>query len=292
MPKQTGLGRGLDALFADNDTGRANEKVSLAVSVIEPNKKQPRTEFEKHALSELADSISENGVLQPIIVRPSGDGFYRIVAGERRWRAAKMAGLTEIPVIIVEVDERKAAEIALIENLQREDLSPVEEARAFKSLMTDFGLTQEDLSRRLGRSRPAVANALRLLDLPESVLSLLSEKKISPGHARALLGLEDKDAVAPMAERIAEKGSSVRAVEEAVKKKNAEKAKGKPGAPGAKKKVAVDYVKDLEDRVSAKLGRRFRLAVRKGAKVCEIAYSDDDDLQGLLEKLCGKRFFD
>ena len=193
MPKKQALGRGMDAIFIDNTPDSPERTDKLAVSDIEPRRDQPRKTFDPESLSSLADSIAANGLIQPIIVRPSENpALYSIVAGERRWRAARMAGLSEVPVVIIDADDRKAAEYALVENIQREDLNPIEEAEGLKSLIEDYNLTQEQAAKRVGKSRAAIANALRLLELPDEVISLVGHKSLSAGHARALLGLNDK----------------------------------------------------------------------------------------------------
>lgn len=191
--KKGGLGKGLNAIFMENESEDSNSTVTLKISEIEPNRAQPRREFDEKALAELADSISQHGVLQPLLVRPLLDGGYQIVAGERRWRASRMAGLTEVPVVIRELSDGETMELALIENLQREDLTPVEEALGYQQLMDKYSLTQDEVSRAVGKSRPAVANALRLLNLPEEVLSLVGNGRISAGHARTLLSFKDPD---------------------------------------------------------------------------------------------------
>jgi len=211
MSNKRGLGTGLGALFGDEVTVSAPE--TLPISRVEPRSGQPRMVFDEPALQELSESISQHGVLQPITVRRLDSGYFQIIAGERRWRAARMAGLTEVPVRIVEADDRTAQELALVENLQREDLNPMEEARGYRALMDDFGLTQESVSLSVGKSRPAVANALRLLSLQPDVAELLEKGALSPGHARALLPLEDKPLQLDTAKRIVEKGLSVRQAE-------------------------------------------------------------------------------
>ena len=188
--KKGGLGKGLDALFVENDTGDTSS-VTLRISEIEPNREQPRKYFDEEALTELADSIRQHGVIQPLLVRPMENGTYQLVAGERRWRASRMAGLTEVPVVIKDLSEIEAMELALIENLQRQDLNPIEEAVGFQQLMERYSMTQEQVASRVGKSRPAVANALRLLNLPEQVVAMVQSGEVSPGHARALLKLEE-----------------------------------------------------------------------------------------------------
>ena len=191
--RKGGLGKGLEAIFAENDTEDRNATVTLKLNEIEPNRSQPRKEFDEGALAELADSLSRHGMLQPLLVRPLMGGGYQIVAGERRWRAARMAGLTEVPAVIRELADHEVMELALIENLQREDLTPLEEAQGYQTLMDTYGMTQEEVAHTVGKSRPAVANALRLLNLPQEILNLVNEGKISSGHARTLLGFQDKE---------------------------------------------------------------------------------------------------
>ena len=220
--KKGGLGRGLDALFADNSIEEISSTgaVKLKTMDIEPNRDQPRKVFDEDALAELADSIAKHGVIQPLLVRPMPDGSYQLVAGERRWRASRMAGLTEVPVVIKELSDDEAMALALIENLQREDLNAIEEAQGIKALMDTLSLTQDEAAERVGKSRPAIANALRLLKLPDSVIALVSDGKLSPGHARALLGFRDEQDIIETADIVIEKGLTVRDVEKLVKKRN------------------------------------------------------------------------
>ena len=223
--KNSGLGRGLDAIFLDNtlaeETVHSEEKITkLKISLVDPKRDQPRKHFDKEALEQLAASISENGLLQPILVREYGDGRYQIIAGERRFRASKLAGLTEIPAIILERDDKKAAQIALIENIQRENLNPIEEALAYKALAEEYDMTQEELSQKVGKSRSAIANAVRLLDLPEEVLTMVASGELSAGHARTLLGVKDKDAMILLAQKTVEEDLSVRMLESLVKLAN------------------------------------------------------------------------
>ena len=212
--KKGGLGRGLDALFADNSIEEISSTgaVKLKTMDIEPNRDQPRKIFDEDALAELADSIAKHGVIQPLLVRPMPDGSYQLVAGERRWRASRMAGLTEVPVVIKELSDDEAMALALIENLQREDLNAIEEAQGIKSLMDTLSLTQDEAAERVGKSRPAIANALRLLKLPDSVIALVSDGKLSPGHARALLGFRDEQDIIETADIVIERGLTVRDV--------------------------------------------------------------------------------
>ena len=239
-----GLGRGLDSIFADNyiEVAASNKGVeTLRISQIEPKADQPRKYFDEEALIELSDSIKTHGLLQPIIVRESTQGYYQIIAGERRWRASKLAGLTEIPVIIMQADALEAAEIAIIENIQRQDLNAYEEAAAYSSLMEQYGLTQEEVAEKVGKSRSAVANTMRLLDLPEDVLEMLKTGDISAGHARALLGLKNKDAIVDTAEQILVRSLSVRDTEVLVKKLNKKFEKGEEPVAEESDEIAVDY---------------------------------------------------
>ena len=283
--KSTGLGRGLDAIFLDNDSQQNTGSTLLRLSEIEPRSDQPRKVFDQQALAQLADSIAANGLIQPIVVRESKTGAYQIIAGERRWRAAKMAGLTEVPVIIMELDDRRAAELALIENIQRENLNPIEEANAIRALIEEYHMTQEEVSRQVGRSRSAIANSLRLLDLPAPVLTQISDGSLSAGHARALLALRDPAAIPETANLVIQNGLSVRATEELVKKIN----RPAPKRPEATVQDAVDYAADLERRITSELGRRVRINSGKGGKPgkLEIEFADNEDLDTLIKLLCG-----
>ena len=291
--KNAGLGRGLDAIFLDNASTEAADKENkistLKLSLVDPNRDQPRKFFDKDSLEELAASISENGVLQPILVREYGDGRYQIIAGERRFRASKIAGLTEIPAIILDKDERAIAEISLIENIQRENLNPYEEALGFKLLSTEFGLTQEEISQKTGKSRSAIANAIRLLDLPSDVISLVIERKLSAGHARTLLALKDPDEMLPTAERVIDEDLSVRALEELVKKINRIQPKADDDEEEEKLPV-VDYFREMELKVQAHLGRRCKIEGHGRRKHITLFYEDNEDLDELLSAICGKDF--
>jgi len=281
MAKKLSLGRGLDTIFSDNTIEESGGVKTVRLSEVEPNPEQPRKQFAEEALSELADSIRENGVLQPLLVRERREGSYEIIAGERRWRASRLAGLEEVPVIVMEADDLKAAQIALIENLQREDLDPFEESAAYRALMDGFHLTQEEVARRVGKSRPAVANALRLLDLPEETVALIASGALSAGHGRALLGLRDPDAINQMAREAAEKSWSVRETEAAVKKAS------RPGQKKEESPEKVDYTADLERRATALSGRIVRIG-RGGKKTVTVEYQDNEDLEELLIALCGE----
>ena len=286
MAKKEALGRGLDALFAENTPAVSQDTVvKLRISQVEPKRGQPRLYFDSQALSELADSIAVNGVIQPILVRETETGMYEIIAGERRWRASKMAGLTEIPALVLEADELKTAQLALIENLQRKDLSAYEEALAYHTLIAQFGLTQEALADSLGKSRPAVTNILRLLELPDPVLVMLQDGRLTAGHCRALLGLKNKSLIVPMADRIVAGSLSVRDTEAAVKAQNKKREKEPKEEPG----VRVNYVAELEHRVTTLTGRRCRISAKGKKKTLSIEYTDDADLEALLEKVCGRK---
>ena len=277
MAKGKGLGRGLDALIPTEANDPSKAPVGVRLSDIEPNPRQPRQDFDAAALEELAQSIRENGVITPITLRKTGD-TYQIIAGERRWRASRMAGLHEIPAIVLDVDEQTGYALALIENLQREDLNPMEEAEGYRRLIQELGLTQEQAAQRVGVSRPAVANALRLLNLPVSVSALLREKTLSAGHARALLPLETPERMEQAAAVILEQQLSVRQTEALVKQLLK--------APRQAKEKAPDiYVRDLERSMSALTGHR--ITIRHGAKkgTLTIEYYGNDDLDAVCQAL-------
>jgi len=278
--KLGGLGKGLNAIFIENDSENNNSGVTLKISEIEPNRSQPRKEFDEKALSELAESISEHGLLQPLLVRPLTLGGYEIVAGERRYRACRMAGLTEVPVIIRELSKSETMELALIENLQREDLTPLEEAMGYEVLMNEHGFTQDEVSKSVGKSRPAIANALRLLKLPEGVKELLKENKISAGHARALLSLENEENMLELAELIVAKDLSVRQTEKLCKNASKEK---KPEAPEKK----PSYYSMVELALNEALGRKISISKNKGKEggVLQIEFYSDEELTELSNKL-------
>ncbi len=278
MPKKV-LGKGLEALITDISAGEGEQVVRLELDELTPNRYQPRHEFDAEKLEELTESIREHGVIQPIIVRRI-DNKYEIIAGERRWRAARMAGLANIPAVVREVDDQKLMEIALVENLQRENLNPLEEAVAYQKLQTTLGLTQEALAQRVGKSRPQVANTLRLLVLPESVKAKLSSNVITAGHAKALLGLASSEEQVKMAERIVQEGLSVRQVESAV----SNVATPQPNVPrGTKTRERTpDYIVELEDTLKRHLGTLVRIQPgRKQGKIM-IDYYGDEDLERLL----------
>ncbi len=290
MARKQALGKGLDSIFTDNSIEGTNGVMQLRISDIEPKLDQPRKSFDNDSLASLAESISANGILQPILVRETGNGFYQIIAGERRWRAAKLAGLTEVPVIIMEADALKAAEIALIENIQREDLNPFDEAEAYQVLIREYELTQEEISAKLGKSRSAIANALRLLDLPDSIINMLKSGEISAGHGRALLGLRDRDQMLPLATKAAQRNLSVREVESTVKmlnKMSDDNVKAKNPEP-LPQTVSVDYINELERRTTSLTGRRVRISNAKNKHIVQIEYNDNRDLENILSKLCGQ----
>lgn len=289
-----GQAKGLNALFQAQGVKPQESETpkTLRISEIEPRKDQPRRNFDENALNQLAESIKSNGVLQPILVFKQDNGFYSIIAGERRWRASKIAGLKEIPVIILEADEKTIAEIALIENLQREDLNPIEEAAAYRSLMNDHSMTQEELSQRVGKSRSAIANAIRLLDLPESVCDMVIDGKLSAGHARALLGLTNPEDIPHAAEAIVSRELSVRATEALVKTLNTQAAIKKQDTPPEVEKIKVNYVAELEKRVEDVIGRKVKITGKGQTKRIEISFSSNEDLEELLKMLCGDEFFE
>ena len=273
--KKGGLGKGLEAIFAENATEDQNATVTLKISDLEPNREQPRHEFKEEALMELADSISRHGILQPLLVRPLLGGGYQIVAGERRWRAARMAGLTEVPAVIRELDESQVMELALIENLQREDLSPLEEAQGYAALIDTYGFTQEEVAETVGKSRPAVTNALRLMKLPEEIRSMLEEGVLSAGHARALLALPEEEAMVALARQVKEKGLSVRQVEELAKKASQ---RGKEEKK-EKKSRKIPYFSEAELALHDHLGRKVSVNGTKKKGVLQIEFYGEEDLK-------------
>ena len=291
--KPGGLGRDFYAILDDNimDMKEGGGATTLRIAEVEPRSDQPRKQFEKEALETLADSIATYGVLQPILVRqnPNFEGSYEIIAGERRWRASKMAGLTEIPAIVLAGDELKAAQIAVIENVQREDLNVVEEAFAYQALIDRFDLTQEQVAKQVGKSRPAIANLLRLLELPEEVLEQLKAGDITAGHARALLALTDEEKIVPLANRIIAKNLSVRETEVLVKRENTAPAEEQPDIMGKPQNRA--YMLDLERRTREALGRKVKITQNDKKHSIELYYDDDADMEDLLLKLCGADFF-
>ena len=276
--RKGGLGKGLDALFIANTTD--NGAVTLRISEIEPNRSQPRKEFDESALADLADSIREHGVIQPLLVRPLPTGGYQLVAGERRWRASRMAGLGEVPVVIRELSDHEAMELALIENLQRQDLNPMEEALGYRSLMEEYQMTQEEVAKAIGKSRPAIANSLRLLALPQQVVDLIREGKLSAGHGRALLALEEESAILEAAQTAVKKHWTVREIEKM--------------AQSSHKKTKVStgpdkdhYYTELELALSQVLGRQVTITSKGKNRTLSIAFFDKEDLSALVSRLCG-----
>ena len=276
----------MDALFMDNeamDTAGEGGVVTLRLSQIEPNHDQPRKVFSEDALNELADSIREHGVLQPLLVRPLPGGSYQLVAGERRWRASRMAGLQEVPVVIREMDEEQAMEIALIENLQREDLNAIEEAAGYKQLMERYGMTQEQVAKRVGKSRPAIANALRLLNLPEQVMEMVGNGEISPGHARALLAFDDQDRVVEIAQKVKSGRYSVRDIERMAKTK--QEKEENPQQKQAEWGSQNSFYTEMELALRTELGRKVKIVHSNAGGVLQVQFFDEDDLKELAEKL-------
>lgn len=293
--KKSGLGRDFNSLFEDNfiDT-KKNAAEIIRISDIEPNPDQPRKTFNDEELASLAASIAEYGLLQPIVVTESAilPGTYRIIAGERRWRASRMAGLDEIPCVVFDGGELEAAQVSLVENIQRSDLNPIEEAMGYRALIERFGMTQDGVAQKIGRSRPAVTNALRLLELPEEVLPLVAECKLSSGHARTLLGLNDKSQIPALAARVIAEAITVRELEAEVKRLNdPARVKLKPKAdPDEQTRV---YMEQLERRAVELSGRRVKIKdLGVGKRRIEIDFDDTDDLSELLLTLCGPEIFD
>ncbi len=285
MPKrktELGLGRGLDALLGDPSLPAQGEgSVSLPISQVEPGLNQPRKRFDQESLAELTESIRTHGVIQPLTVRRLASGYYQIIAGERRWRAAKAAGLDEVPAIIIEADDRTVMELGLIENLQREDLNPVEEARGYQVLMEEYGLTQEQVAQQMGKSRPAIANTLRLLALPQDILTLVEEGALSSGHARALLGAPSAELQQEAARQVVERQLSVRQTEALIKALQREK-RDKPAAQGPDLSL---YLGELEQNLSGRLGRKVKIAHKGDKGRIELEYYNEQDLEALLELL-------
>ena len=288
---KTGLGKGLDSIFIDN-TAPSGGNGLVRLSEIQPRKDQPRKNFDLESLQQLADSIAEHGLLQPVVVREALGGYYEIIAGERRWRAAKMAGLSEIPVTILTADDRKASELAIIENVQREDLNPMEEAQAYKKLQEEYGLTQDRVASAVGKSRSAVANTLRILDLPEEAGALVATGKLSEGHAKVLLGTTYEEDLIKAAKEVAEKGLSVRETEALVKRLNAASAAEEAEETLKDFPVKVNYTKVLEEKAGRMLGRRVSINGRGKTRRLELFYEDREDLENLLKVLCGDRIFE
>ena len=281
MASNKGLGKGLGALLGDfeEETRENSPYKLLPIHKVEPNRNQPRQDFDEEELEALSESLATHGILQPLTVRELDSGYYQIIAGERRWRAARMAGLTEVPVVVIEADDKKAMELALIENLQRQDLNTVEEALGYQSLMTDFGLTQEDTAQRVGKSRPAVANALRLLNLSNTILEKVRDGSLSAGHARALLSVKSEKKQQEAMQKIIALGLSVRQAELLCKNMTKEPAPEKPVS------LKVDYVSECEKSLSKHLGRGVKIVNGKRKGRFELEFYGEEDLQILLETL-------
>ena len=279
--EKKGLGTGLGVLFGEDTYTDENELKQLPVSRLEPRREQPRTVFDDAALQELAESLRRYGVIQPVTARKLDNGFYQIIAGERRWRAARLAGLEENPVRVIEADDPRTAELALVENLQREDLNPIEEARGYQALIDEYGMTQEEAAQSVGRSRPAITNALRLLSLSPAVLSLVEEGKLSAGHARALLPITEEKAQKAAADEVLKKSLSVRRTEQLA----ARQLKEKKAPETAKGPDGVDYAADVSETLSALLGRHVRLVEGRSAGRIELSFYGADDREALIAEL-------
>lgn len=281
MAKSRGLGRGFDSLFLENSNEENGAVTTMDISQIEPNREQPRKKFDDDALLSLAESIRTHGVIQPLLVRPTPSGVYEIIAGERRWRASRMVGLSQVPVVVRELDDKQTMQIALIENLQREDLNAIEESLGYQKLMDEYDMTQEEVSKTVGKSRSAVANALRLLSLPADVKTLVEKGEISQGHARALLSLDSEKQMSELAQRIVKEQLSVRQVEKAVKPKTV---KG-----GTKPSLALGdmekFVIEMQNALIAELGRQVKIKNKGENGVIEIEFFSKEDLSNIAEKL-------
>lgn len=280
--EKKGLGTGLGALFGDDIfEEEVQEVTTLPITKVEPRKEQPREYFDEAALQELSESIAQFGLIQPIVVRKLDTGYYQIIAGERRWRASRMAGLKEVPVRIIEADDRRTAELALVENLQREDLNPIEEAKGYKTLIEVYGMTQEEAAKSVGRSRPAITNSMRLLSLSDEVLSLVENGKLSAGHARALVPITDAKKQLAAANEVIDKGLSVRKTEELAARAQKPESPAKPKSAG----VSVDYAAEVSKELTALLGRRVQLTDGKKTGKIELEFYGSDDREALIEKL-------
>lgn len=283
MAKKSGLGKGLDALFEDN-INESQGTQTIRMSEIEPNKSQPRRHFDENAITTLADSIRQHGLIQPILVRSTGTG-YQIVAGERRWRACRMLGMSEIPAVVKEFSDSETAQIALIENIQREDLNPIEEAAAYKELMETYDMTQEELSKAVGKSRSAIANAVRLLNMPEKVQELLRKGELSAGQAKAIAAAESEEQMINLAERAANGQITVRAIEKLLAQKDDEE-KEEPAKAETEKKQAMNYLTEMEISLHETLSRKVKINSKDGKKgTITIDFFDPDDLSDIASKL-------
>lgn len=279
--EKKGLGTGLGVLFGADEFDDEAEQLTLPISKVEPRSEQPREYFDQEALEALADSIRQYGLIQPITVRKLDSGYYQIIAGERRWRASRLAGLTEVPVRVIEADDRRTAELALVENLQREDLNPIEEAKGYKLLIEEYGLTQEDAARSVGRSRPTVTNAMRLLMLTPPVMEMVEKGKLSAGHARAILSVSEPSKQLAAANEIIKKNYSVRKAEQLA----ARIAREPRQAPEESGEISVDYAAEISNELSKKLGRKVKLIDGKRNGKIEIEFYGADDREALIGKL-------
>lgn len=282
VKEKKGLGAGLDVLFGANDFDETEgELLTLPISKVEPRKEQPREYFDEQALAELADSIAQYGLIQPITVRKLDSGYYQIIAGERRWRASRLAGLDEVPVRVIEADDRLTAELALVENLQREGLNPIEEAKGYRTLIEAHGLTQDEVAKSVGRSRPAVTNALRLLSLTPRVLEMVEKGELSAGHARALLTVSEADKQLDAANEVIRKSYSVRKTEQLASRLSKE-AKSEPSKATG---ISVDYAAEVSEQLSKLLGRRVKLTDGKKTGRIELEFYGADDREALINAL-------
>lgn len=286
-----GLGKGLGALLTaesvvETTTETEKDVKKIKITQIEPNKGQPRTDFDEEKLAALAESIAEYGILQPIVVKLNQNGFYTIIAGERRWRAARMAKLKEIPAVIKEYDEKSEKEVALIENLQRENLNAVEEAAGIKELMDVYGLTQEEVAKKIGKSRSAVANSVRLLNLPEAVKKAMKEEMISMGHARAILGLADEKTIVAVLEKIVSEDFSVRQTEQYIKSLQTVK---KEKIVSKEEEELIRYIKSLEENISSELGTKVKIIHKKNKGKIEIPYSSSEDFERIIQLIQNRK---
>ena len=290
MARRSGLGKGLDALFMDNNT-EDGSIATLKLAELEPNKNQPRTTFDEEALRELADSIREHGIIQALVVRPMDSGGYQIVAGERRWRAARMAGLSEVPAVIRQLEDDQTLEIAIIENLQREDLNAIELAQGCQNLMEQYGLTQDQVAEKLGKSRPAIANIIRLLGLPLTVQEGVKSGKISKGHAKALLSLEDPALIEEVASRVLSDNILVREIEKMARQRK--KGEGTPSSRTTAEQSTEGYTwvdnfhREVELALTESLGRRVRIVSKGGKSTLELEFYNNDELTDIANKLNG-----
>ena len=287
MPRKGGLGRGMEALTLENSVEETGKVISLPILEIVPNRDQPRRSFDEEKLAELADSIAQHGVLQPLLVRPMPDGTYQLVAGERRWRASRMAGLTEVPVTVRAMTDKEAAQLALIENLQREDLNPMEEATGYRTLMETYGLTQEETAKIVNKSRPAVTNKLRLLELPEEVIALVEGGRLSESHARSLLAFPTTEQQVAVARETLEKDLSVRRLEAMAKA--AKSQKKSPGEAPVTAFARNSFYSEVELALAEHLGRRVTVSAAKKGGVLQLEFYDEEDLKALANRLAPEK---